>query len=150
MSLEREPPQHFNILVLDAFSGDSIPVHLLTREAFDVYLRHLEPDGVIAVHVSNHYLDLAPVVFRLGVSIGFREVYVRDYRSDDVLESDPKQAAEDDRNALYSSDWVLLTRNAEFLADEVVVDAASDRSPDERKAALWTDDRNDLFGILKR
>lgn len=150
VSLEREPSQHFNVLVLDAFSGDSIPVHLLTREAFDVYLRHLAPDGIIAVHVSNHYLNLAPVVFRLGEAIGFSRVYVRDYRGDEVAESDPEQAAEDYREALYSSDWVLLTRNAEFLADETVLDAADEPEEKARTAALWTDDRNDLFGILKR
>ena len=58
----REPPQHFDLLVLDAFSSDAIPVHLLTKEAFEVYERHLNTNGVIAVHISNHYLDLEPVV----------------------------------------------------------------------------------------
>ncbi len=66
LSLEREAPQHFDLLVLDAFSGDSIPVHLLTREAMELYLRHLKPDGMIAVHVSNRYIDLLPVVSQLG------------------------------------------------------------------------------------
>ncbi len=62
LSLAREPSQQFDILVIDAFSGDAIPVHLLTREAFRIYWRHLKPDGVLAVHISNRYLNLAPVV----------------------------------------------------------------------------------------
>ena len=69
LSLERElkqAPQDFDLLVLDAFSGDSIPIHLLTQEAFDIYLRHLAPEGALAVHVSNRHLDLAPVVYGLA------------------------------------------------------------------------------------
>src|SRR5205807_9355570 len=62
LSLEREPAQNFDVLALDAFSSDAIPVHLLTVEAFKTYLRHLKPDGVLAVHISNRYLDLVPVV----------------------------------------------------------------------------------------
>ena len=72
LSLEAEPPQKFDLLVLDAFSGDAIPTHLLTREAFDIYRRHLAPGGVIAVHVSNNYLRLAPVVRRLAENCGMR------------------------------------------------------------------------------
>ncbi len=63
LSMEREPTQQFDILVIDAFSGDAIPIHLLTREAFRLYWRHLKADGVLAVHISNRYLNLAPVVF---------------------------------------------------------------------------------------
>jgi len=64
--MEREPPQHFDLLALDAFSSDAIPVHLLTREAFDVYERHLNPGGILAIHISNQYLDLEPVVVNLA------------------------------------------------------------------------------------
>src|SRR5256885_11163726 len=66
LSLEREPPQEFDLLVLDAFSSDAIPVHLLTREAFAVYERHMRAGGIIAVHISNQFLDLEPVVLKLG------------------------------------------------------------------------------------
>ena len=62
LSLAHEPSQQFDMLVIDAFAGDAIPVHLLTREAFDIYWRHLKPDGVLAVHISNQYLNLAPIV----------------------------------------------------------------------------------------
>ena len=69
LALEREPPQNFDVLILDAFSGDSIPVHLLTRQAFEVYFRHLRPGGIVAVHVTNRYLDLAPVVDALAAAL---------------------------------------------------------------------------------
>ena len=66
LSLEREAPQNFDVLAVDAFSGDSIPVHLITYEAFTEYLRHLKPDGVIAFHVSNRFLDLKPVLLEIA------------------------------------------------------------------------------------
>lgn len=69
ISMERESSQQFDVLVLDAFSGDSIPTHLLTKEAFDVYLRHLSADGVIAVHISNKHVNLEPVIRRLGAEL---------------------------------------------------------------------------------
>ena len=62
LSLEREAPENFDVLAVDAFSSDSIPVHLLTRQAMDLYFRHLKPDGILAVHISNRYLDLQPVL----------------------------------------------------------------------------------------
>ena len=65
-TMEAEPPQAYDVLALDAFSSDAIPVHLLTEEAVEIYLRHLKPDGVLAVHVSNRYLDLEPVVANLA------------------------------------------------------------------------------------
>jgi SAM-dependent methyltransferase len=64
LALERQAPQHFDLIALDAFNSDSIPVHLLTREAFNTYLRHLKPDGILAIHTSNHFLKLDPVVTR--------------------------------------------------------------------------------------
>ena len=71
LSLEKESPQHFDLLVLDAFSGDAVPAHLLTREAFEIYRRHLQPDGMIAVHISNRYLDLRPVLAGLAEQFGY-------------------------------------------------------------------------------
>ncbi len=72
VSLERDEPQAFDVLVLDAFSGDSIPTHLLTKEAFRVYLKHLNDDGILAVHITNRYLNLAPVVRRLAAESGLK------------------------------------------------------------------------------
>src|SRR5262249_23319997 len=78
LSLEREPRQNFDFFVLDAFSGDSIPVHLLTREAFALYLTHLAPDGVLAAHVTNRYLDLTSVVGALAADCGRQALLIRD------------------------------------------------------------------------
>ena len=78
LSMEREPPQKFDLLALDAFSGDAIPVHLLTREAFELYHRIMKPNGVIAVHISNHYLDLQPVVVNLARDFNY-QLAVIDY-----------------------------------------------------------------------
>ena len=101
LSLESEPPQKFNLLVVDAFSGDAIPTHLLTCEAFDIYQRHLAPGGVIAVHVSNKYLRLAPVVRRLA-----HECVMRTSRID---------ASGDAKRLQSGSLWVLVTNNDRFL-----------------------------------
>ena len=99
LSLEREPPQHFDVLLLDAFSGDSVPVHLLTVEAFQIYAKHMREDGIIAVHVSNRYLELAPVVEKLAAAIHMKTTrIVTEAESDDEF-----------------TDYVLVTNNAAFL-----------------------------------
>ena len=72
LSLGSQGPQHFNVIVVDAFSGDAIPVHLLTREALALYRRQLQPDGVIAFHVSNQYIDLEPVVAAIAANAGLQ------------------------------------------------------------------------------
>ncbi len=76
--MEREAPQGFDVLAIDAFSSDAIPVHLITREALSVYLRHMKPGGIIAFHVTNRYLDLAPVVQQLAAAAGLHAVLVAD------------------------------------------------------------------------
>jgi SAM-dependent methyltransferase len=134
LSLENEPPQQFDVLAVDAFSGDAIPVHLLTREAFAVYLRHLKPDGILAVHTSNTYLNLPPVVKLLAAEAG----------------CDAQLIVNDDnhRKLIDSSDWVLVTRNRQFLdsIDSTVLIEPIAASP---KLRAWTDDFNNLFQILR-
>lgn len=137
LSMERELADGsavlFDVIAVDAFSSDSIPVHLITREALAVYLRHLKPDGVIAFHVSNRFLKLAPVVAQLADDADLDAVNVID---------DPSEAA-------YSnSEWVLVTRNQEFLDRDVVLAASSeiDAIPG---LPIWTDQFNNLFKILK-
>jgi SAM-dependent methyltransferase len=134
LSLERETPQRFDVLVVDAFSGDSIPVHLMTREAFQLYLRHLRPDGVLAVHISNRYLDLKPVVKKLADNFGLSAMLV--------------DTDDDDANEIFGSTWILVTANQEFLNIPVVKEAALpiDETKNQR---LWTDDYSNLFQILK-
>src|SRR2546422_9237517 len=81
--MEREPPQRFDVLAVDAFSSDAIPGHLITREALGVYLRHVTPHGIVAFHVSNRFLDLVPVVARIAREHAVHAVVVRDEPEDD-------------------------------------------------------------------
>ena len=135
LSLEREQPQQFDLLVLDAFSSDAIPVHLLTREAFELYQRHVKTNGVIAVHISNHYLDLEPVVANLAREFNYRLVLV-DFDDDD------------DAWWLYPSTWALLTRDEKLFADPDIKELG--RPPETGKSVpLWTDDFVSVFRILK-
>ena len=137
LSLEREPSQQFDVLVLDAFSSDSIPVHLLTREAFETYFRHLKPDGVIAVHISNRHLNLLPPL--VGVAKQFH-LMMMDIAWDEA--SRPWWFS--------SSNWVLLSRNQPFMTSHPVLSHAvimSDR--DTGNAIFWTDDYASLFRIIK-
>lgn len=134
LALEREAPQGFDLLAVDAFSGDAVPVHLLTAEAMDVYLRHMKPDGIVAFHVSNRYLELAPVVARIAALKGVHAVLV----SDDAKDS----------KWLNSTDWVLVARNPGVLAREPLRGAASPIAlPADTRP--WTDDFNNLLGVLK-
>ena len=134
LSLENEEPQQFDVLAVDAFSGDAIPVHLLTREAFALYFRHLKPEGILAVHVSNTYLDLTPVVKLLAEDADYN------YRS--VLSS------EDDPAMISAADWVLVTRNQQFLnIPDTFVGSRNIEVP--AKLRVWTDDDNNLFQVLR-
>jgi hypothetical protein len=129
-----QPDQRFDILSVDAFSGDAIPVHLITREAFAVYVRSIKPDGVIAFHVSNLYLDLAPVVDQIARDAGFLAVLVADR---------PVQGA-----LTAPSDWVLVTRSTEFMK---LPEISSYTTPIVSRSGLpiWTDQFSNLFKILK-
>ena len=136
LSLEREPAQNFDLLALDAFSSDAIPVHLLTKEAFELYGRHLKPDGIIAAHISNHYLDLEPVVANLAHRFNYK-LAVIDY---DELEDDWW---------LYSSTWILLTRDGSILNAPAILRAATPSKTNSVSIPLWTDDFASLFQVLK-
>jgi SAM-dependent methyltransferase len=133
LAMEREPPQHYDVLAIDAFSSDSIPVHLITREAMAVYLRHLKPGGVIAFHVTNRFLNLAPVVKGIAREHGLQAALIDD-------------AAED--SDLASTDWVLVTRDAALLSREELRGLTGEIE-DIPGLRVWTDDFNNLFQILK-
>ncbi len=130
LSLERESSQLFDVLVVDAFSGDSIPVHLLTVEAMRLYFHHLAPTGAIAIHVTNKYLDLAPVVERVAKEVGAAALLI--HNSSESLKK------------IESSSWVIVTKNSR-LANELGFLA----SPIRGAKPLWTDDYSNLFRILK-
>ena len=134
LSLEGEAPQNFDVLAVDAFSGDAIPVHLLTKEAFAVYFRHLKPNGILAVHVSNTYLDLAPVVKLLADDAGY---------ATRLISSDA-----DDPDLISAADWVLVTQNQQFLNIPETFGGSQNIEVPE-KLNLWTDDKNNLFQVLR-
>ena len=133
----------FDILVLDAFSSDAIPAHLLTREAFQTYRRHLRPDGVMAVHISNRYLNLKPVIRRTAEALGYQAALI--VVSSGVFDDDEPEEA----GSGYDSDWVLLSNNAAFLSQPEIRGVASEFSADLPAVEIWTDDKSDLFSILE-
>ena len=137
LSLEREPPQGFDVLAIDAFSSDAIPVHLITREALATYLRHLKPDGIVAFHVSNRFLDLVPVVARIAREQGAQAMLVQD---------DPE---EDDPSGRSRSDWVLVSRSRAALAAKAIVEREAAAAEDRPEWRTWTDDYSNLIQILK-
>ncbi len=133
LSMATETPQKFDILVIDAFSGDAIPVHLLTREAFQIYWRHLKPEGVLAVHVSNRYLDLAPIV-ALGSQGQGKEIW--------QVENDDNDAGE-----VYASTYVLVSGRRDFFSNPLFKNLL-DRVSVPRGLRRWTDDYSNLWQVL--
>ena len=124
--------QRFDILAIDAFSCDAIPIHLLTQESFQTYFRHLQPDGILALHVTNRYVDLIPIVARLAEAVGMHAIYIENYSSDSRF--------------VDSTDWVLLTNNQAFLHTEAV---HQDEEPMPTPGPLWTDDFSSIFEVVE-
>jgi hypothetical protein len=138
LSLEREAPHGYDVLAVDAFSGDSIPMHLLTREAMAVYLKHLKPDGVIIFQATNRFVDIIPVIRRLADDAGLATAYV----------SDSPDHAAGPEYWLSSTDQVIVSRNKKLLASPLIADVAQ---PAAQRADLppFTDDYYNLVRILK-
>ncbi len=132
LSMERENPQDYDVIVLDAFNGDSIPVHLLTREAFKIYLDHLSPDGAIAVHISTWHLDLHRVLAQHANYFKMQHMLLIDKDLDS-----------------YGSYWVVLTRNKAIIRNKKLREIRRERKLAFRPIRPWTDDRANLFEILK-
>ncbi|MGH8691401.1 MAG: spermidine synthase, partial [Burkholderiales bacterium] len=138
LSLEREPPRGYDVLGIDAFSGDSIPMHLVTREAMAIYLRHIKPDGVIVFQATNRFIDLLPVVKRLAAEFGLEAVNVSD-------------APEADDGAEYwysSTDQIIVTRNRQLLAWPRIA-LAAEPIADRPDLPTFTDAHHNLLRILK-
>jgi hypothetical protein len=132
--LERQAPQQFDLLAVDAFSSDAIPVHLLTREAIELYFKHLKPRGILAVHISNKYLDLEPVLFRAAQVLDKRILTVDDEG--------------EDAEYLYSTTWVLMTSDPLVLGEPTLASVES-KPRLFKPIRIWTDDFSNLFEILK-
>jgi spermidine synthase len=132
LSMEREPAQEFDLFIIDAFSSAAIPTHLLTKEAFEVYLRHLKPGGVFVLHITNRYIDLRPVVARLARKFGLEVRAVKVKARPDEL--------------VVDSIWVIMTSNSEFFDKSEFADIKTVELP---MGELWTDDYSNVFGLLK-
>lgn len=135
VSLAGEAPQRYDVIAVDAFSGDAVPVHLIDAEALDLYRRHLTPRGIVAFHVSNRYLDLKAVVAQLAAHAGLHAglITVEDDFASDV----------------WGSDWVLVTADKSFFEQPTVAKARTAITIPVG-LRLWTDDYNSLLPIWRR
>jgi SAM-dependent methyltransferase len=133
LSLERQAPQQFDLIAVDAFSSDAIPVHLLTVEAMKQYARHLKPDGVLAVHISNRYVDLEPVCARAAEYLGRAALVV-------------EQAS---NLMIHETTWVLITSNAELLGREPFEGAVLRAATADPQFRMWTDQYSNLVALLR-
>ena len=134
ISMANEPPQNYDVIAIDAFSGDAIPVHLITSEALELYKRHIRPGGIIAFHVSNRFLRLQPVVKQLADHAGMQSILI--------------SSADDTKIDVFSADWVLVTNSQAFLARSELDDDKEDIVVPP-KLRRWTDDYNSLLPIVR-
>ena len=133
--LDAEPSQQFDMLVMDAFSGDSVPVHLITLEAFRTYFRHLKPNGILAVNISNKYLNLEPVMERAADALGKTAL---------VYHWEPPE----DQFLCFGCSWTLIMDRATLAAHPELQHDAKALTRD-RPFRVWTDDFSNMFSILK-
>jgi hypothetical protein len=136
LQLDREPAQQFDLLVMDAFSGDSVPVHLVTREAFRSYFRHLQPNGILAVNITNAFLDLEPVIERAATDFG-KVSFVYRYNP-----------GEEENGLCFSCAWTLIMAPATLGAHPELAHNARRLAPHPRFRE-WTDDFSNMYSILK-
>jgi len=139
ISLERELREQgsmqFDLLVVDAFSGDAIPVHLISREALELYFKHLRADGILVLHISNRHIDLKPVVYGLAKVMDMPALMVKKKKR-------PK-------DYIKGSKWVLLTKDKRFLQHPRVLKYVTPWPADIRDDIIWTDDYSSLLKVLK-
>ena len=129
LAIEREPAQGYDLLAMDAFSSDSVPAHLITSEAIAAYERHLKPDAILAIHVSNRFLDLAPVIRELAIKHGFHSVIVYE-------------------TGHTTSDWILLSKSKATLEHPKIKEVAQEL-PSKPGIKAWTDDFHNLVQVLR-
>jgi spermidine synthase len=131
--LERESRQNYDLLVIDVFSGDSVPLHFLTIEAMQLYFKHLRPDGIIAYNVSNLYLNLAPVIEKAARQLGKYSMVVVNQ--------------EDARNLVYQAEWVLVAADASILNSPALRKAGTPIAA-QPGLRLWTDNYSNLLQVI--
>jgi spermidine synthase len=135
LTLERQEPQNFDLLAVDAFSSDAIPIHLLTKEAVGLYFHHLKPDGILALHVSNRYLDLVPVCARDAEAFHKQATVVSDEG--------------DEEDYLSSSTWVLLSSTDQWFKSLSFSKADMSNATAPARFRGWSDDYSNIFQILR-
>ncbi len=132
--LERNEAQNFDVLAIDAFSGDAIPVHLLTLEAFQIYLQELRgPSGILAIHITNTYLDLRPVIFAAAKHLGLKAAWIQ---------------SDGDGRTTSLSDWVLISQGGEIPTTDSTSEAVVGQRANIPAIRPWTDDYSSLRQIL--
>ncbi len=134
VSMARERPEHYDVLVLDAFSGDAVPVHLLTAEAIALYRKHLNPGGSLLFHISSQYVDLEPLLAREAEHAGLHAVVIHSSGHEEFGQ--------------FPADWVLMTASQELLR-QPEIEQASRPATLRRDAPLWTDAQSSLLPLLK-
>jgi hypothetical protein len=139
LSLEREAPRAYDLLGIDAFSGDSIPMHLVTREAMAIYVRHIRPDGVIVFQATNRFINLLPVIKRLAAEFGLEAVNI----------ADVPEGGDGPEYWYSSTDQIIVTRNKALLAWPTIAEAADDID-DRPELPTFTDSHHNLLRILKK
>jgi hypothetical protein len=132
LALEREPAQQYDLLVADAFSGDAVPVHLLTTQALEVNFRHIKPRGILALNITNTHLELAPIVEKLAATLG---KYLL------IVTNEP-----DDERKIHRARWALVSTKP--ITSPAIL-AAAEKPPTRPDLRVWTDDYSNLFQILK-
>ncbi|MFC1892235.1 spermidine synthase, partial [Thermodesulfobacteriota bacterium] len=135
ISMENEEPQQFDVLALDAFSGDAPPVHLLTREAFSLYMKHIREGGIIAVHITNRYLNFKPLIWNIAKEMDLERVLITSWGDDWIT---------------YYTDWFLLAKDKGVLQQNVfTADAIPEPDPETLKSTtIWSDDYSNLYQLL--
>ena len=133
LSLEKEAIQQFDVLAVDAFTGDSIPVHLVTQQAMTLYWKHMKPQGIIAFHVTNQYLNLAPVLVNIAKQQGLHYALIKDVT---------------DNPSLRDTDWILIAKDPSVLEQTAIRKATGQITPIP-KLGIWSDDFNNLLEVTK-
>ena len=139
LSMEAESPQGYDLLVVDAFSSDAIPTHLLTREAFELYRSHLSPNGVIALHLSNRHLLLPLVVWAVAYDMGVETALI-----DDMPSKEDRKT-----KGIGASTWMLVSSNKAFLEQDAIATNAVEVTVFPKKVRMWTDDYSALYPVLR-
>jgi hypothetical protein len=132
--MEKAPPNYYGIIILDAFSSDAIPVHLLTKEAVNLYFSKLSQDGVLLIHISNKYVDLAPVIANLADANGFAIRICEDEGDDGI--------------GKFSSTWVILARKEAAFGSLNWSDTWGNIERN-KTVKVWTDDFSNILSVFK-